>query len=122
MGLDSVELVLAIEEEFSLSIPDEDAAKIVTVGQAYEYLKERLEAKPSEGCPSQKVFHKVRQALMQNYGLPRESITLETRLKDLKPRKVLEEGWPFFQLFAELRVPEFAAAKFLFGPRVHIDA
>jgi len=122
MGLDSVELALAIEDEFEITIPDNYAAKIITVGDAYEYLKKQLKAQPSIECPSQKVFHRVRQALMKNYGLPRESITLDTRLKDLKPRKELAEGWLYFQLFAELRVPEFTAAKFLFGPRVYTDS
>lgn len=33
MGLDSVELVMAIEEEFGLDIPDRDAEKMITVGE-----------------------------------------------------------------------------------------
>jgi acyl carrier protein len=38
-SLDTVELVMALEEKFSIEIPDEDAEKITTVGQAIEYLK-----------------------------------------------------------------------------------
>jgi acyl carrier protein len=41
-SLDTVELVMAFEEEFSLSIPDEDQDKLRTVGQAIDYLKEKL--------------------------------------------------------------------------------
>ncbi len=38
-SLDTVELVMALEEEFSLEIPDEDAEKITSVGDAIEYIK-----------------------------------------------------------------------------------
>lgn len=40
-SLDEVELVMMFEEEFSLEIPDEDAEKIKTVGDAVNYLKEK---------------------------------------------------------------------------------
>jgi len=38
-SLDTVELVMALEEEFGLEIPDEDAEKIVTVGDAVKYIE-----------------------------------------------------------------------------------
>ena len=38
-SLDTVELVMAFEEEFSAEIPDEDAEKLTTVGAVIEYLK-----------------------------------------------------------------------------------
>ncbi len=38
-SLDIVELIMALEEEFELEIPDKDAEKIVTVGDAVEYIK-----------------------------------------------------------------------------------
>lgn len=41
-SLDTVELVMAFEEEFSIEIPDEDAEKITTVGTAINYLKEKV--------------------------------------------------------------------------------
>ena len=37
-SLDTVELVMELEEEFDISIPDEDAEKIQTVGSAIEYI------------------------------------------------------------------------------------
>jgi len=39
-SLDIVELIMALEEEFDLEIPDEDAEKITTVGDAVEYIRE----------------------------------------------------------------------------------
>ena len=43
-SLDIVELVMAMEEEFDVEIPDDDAEKIQTIGDAIAYLKEKLEA------------------------------------------------------------------------------
>ncbi|HAA77233.1 TPA: acyl carrier protein [Candidatus Latescibacteria bacterium] len=41
-SLDTVELVMAFEEEFDIEIPDDDAEKLETVGNAIEYLNKRL--------------------------------------------------------------------------------
>ena len=43
-SLDIVELVMALEEEFGLDIPDEDADKLKTVGDAMNYLKSHAAA------------------------------------------------------------------------------
>jgi acyl carrier protein len=40
-SLDTVELVMAFEEEFSIEIPDEDAEKMQSVGDAIRYLQEK---------------------------------------------------------------------------------
>lgn len=41
-SLDIVELVMAMEEEFDVEIPDEDAEKLQTIGAAILYLREKL--------------------------------------------------------------------------------
>lgn len=41
-SLDIVELVMAMEEAFDVEIPDEDAEKMQTIGDAVTYLKEKL--------------------------------------------------------------------------------
>ncbi|MFA5261619.1 MAG: acyl carrier protein [Candidatus Omnitrophota bacterium] len=40
-SLDTVELIMALEEEFSVEIPDEDAEKMTTVGDAIKYIEEK---------------------------------------------------------------------------------
>lgn len=40
-SLDTVELVMALEEEFEIEIPDEDAEKIQTVASAVDFIKEK---------------------------------------------------------------------------------
>jgi acyl carrier protein len=43
-SLDTVELVLALEEEFDIEIPDEDAEKITTVQQVIDYIQKHADA------------------------------------------------------------------------------
>jgi acyl carrier protein len=40
-SLDTVELVMAFEEEFEIEVPDEDAEKLQTVGDVYKYVEEK---------------------------------------------------------------------------------
>lgn len=41
-SLDIVELIMAIEEEFDIEIPDTDAEKVVTVGDVVDYIKDNI--------------------------------------------------------------------------------
>jgi acyl carrier protein len=43
-SLDIVELVMAMEEEFDIEIPDDDAEKIQTIKDVISYLKDKIEA------------------------------------------------------------------------------
>ncbi|MFH1381211.1 MAG: acyl carrier protein [Candidatus Omnitrophota bacterium] len=44
-SLDTVELVMALEEEYGVEIPDEDAEKLTTVGDAIKYIDEKMSSK-----------------------------------------------------------------------------
>jgi acyl carrier protein len=44
-SLDTVEVVMALEEEFGIEIPDEEAEKITTVGEAIKYIEEKVKSK-----------------------------------------------------------------------------
>ena len=41
-SLDIVELIMALEEEFDMEIPDADAEKVVTVGDVVDYIKDHM--------------------------------------------------------------------------------
>ena len=47
-SLDTVELVMEFEDEFDMSIPDEEAEKIQTVGAAIDYIVKRAQSKDKE--------------------------------------------------------------------------
>lgn len=44
-SLDTIELIMAFEEEFGFEIPDEEAERMRTVGDVIGYLRKRLESK-----------------------------------------------------------------------------
>ena len=83
MGLDGVELVMAVEEEFKIAISYADAAQAVTVGKLVDLVDARLRHSAADPCPSQHGFYTVRQHLMRVAGLKRSDIKPENRLADL---------------------------------------
>ena len=44
-SLDTVELIMALEEKFGVEVPDDDAEKLVTVGKVIEYIEKKLAEK-----------------------------------------------------------------------------
>jgi acyl carrier protein len=44
-SLDTVELIMALEEEFNIEIPDDDAEKIKTVGDIVKYIENKVDSK-----------------------------------------------------------------------------
>lgn len=46
-SLDTVELVMALEEEFGIEIPDEDAEKMITVNEAVKYIEDKAKQSSS---------------------------------------------------------------------------
>ena len=87
MGLDSVELVLEVEDAFGFSIPDEDAAGLTTMGKLYEYvLAHRFRGK-QDACLSSITFYKIRRALMSVLKIPRDAVRVATELSAIMPRR-----------------------------------
>ena len=78
MGLELVSIVIRIEEEFDISIPDEHAASITTPRQLIEYLMERPElvGKRSRDAVAESVW----QALEDEIGVERKDFTEDSRL------------------------------------------
>ena len=83
MGLDIVELVMAIEEEFQIAISDADVNQCDTVGNVVDLVYSRVRKDADETCPSQHGFYVVRKKLMGILGVPRSQIRPDTRLDEL---------------------------------------
>lgn len=88
MGLDVVELVMAWEEEFNISISDSDAEKMLTVRHAIDLIALKLGVADGPGtCPSMRAFHRLRQDL-SFAGFNRREIRPATRYEDLLAYRV----------------------------------
>ncbi|HZB89492.1 MAG TPA: hypothetical protein VE291_12580 [Terracidiphilus sp.] len=91
MGLDSVEIVLRTEDEFSITISDDEAAGSITVGKLYDLILSKLDTTP--GCLSSKAFYLTRRALVSSLGVQRRSIRPATPLSPLLPDETRRTQW-----------------------------
>jgi acyl carrier protein len=101
MGLDLVELVMDVEDSFGITIADSDAEKIQTVGQLYQYVRQRLGQRSITPCPTATAFHRVRLALGDAGVARREDVRLHLDLTgwpDASP-----QAWEFFLRSLQLR-------------------
>lgn len=82
MGLEIVEVIMRVEEEFDIEILDEEAETLNTVGRLYECVLQKLKVKASataSGQPApQEVWDALRAALADELSVPIEKLTAET--------------------------------------------
>ena len=94
MGLDDIELMMALEEEFSVALNDEEAAAaLTTVGGTVDAIHARLRHSEDGPCPSQQAFYQIRKILMEQLGVARNEIRPDTTLESLFPKPGRPENW-----------------------------
>jgi hypothetical protein len=74
MGLEAVELVMAIEETFAIEIKDEEAGHIVSVGDLYGLVLAKLKGQSTDQCLTSAAFYRLRRALMDGLRVHRREI------------------------------------------------
>lgn len=98
MGLDGVELVMEVEDHFGISIGDDEAATIRTVGDLVTLIRSRAEAAEHLICPTRSAYYSLRtlaREITDNPGLrirPRDEVaaTLSPRLRRQLWRRLRE--------------------------------
>ncbi|KAB1153648.1 phosphopantetheine-binding protein [Tenacibaculum aiptasiae] len=105
MGLDSVELVMTIEDKFGISIPNVECEQIVTVQQMADSVFKKIKLKPNKKCLSQIVFYKIRRALEQ-FENEKENITPNTKTSDLLNKTDLKNDWTLLENEIGLKIPD----------------
>jgi hypothetical protein len=96
MGMEILELCMEIEDEFEITILDEDAEKLQTVGQTADYLLSRLRVGWRDGvpvCATARAFYRLRAELGNRFNVPRRSVRLEQRMGDLLPNGIERGAW-----------------------------
>jgi len=81
MGLDTVELVMAVEERFSIRIPNEVAARLATVGQMHHYVVETLRQQGTPLDPETR-FSMLADVISEQLGVTRELVRPEASFVD----------------------------------------
>lgn len=77
MGLDTVELLIAVEKRFSITVPNEIAARLSTVGQMHQFVVEQLQQKGSLGLGRDEVYVILTDVICHHLGVDREDVTPE---------------------------------------------
>jgi acyl carrier protein len=107
MGMDIVEMIMEIEEEFGIQIPDRDAERIRTLGDLHQYLLRWRGAVAEGACLSSATFYRARRALCGLLGRERRSIAPCTPLEELLPASGRRRFWWHFQnAMAPFTIPE----------------
>ena len=86
-------LVMAVEEKFGLTIPDAEAEKIRTMGQLYDYVLARVARGQAQVCVTSAAFYRLRRALGEVCGVPRERVRPRARVEDLVPLPDRPRAW-----------------------------
>jgi len=81
MGLDTVELVMAVEQEFSLEIPDSESAKLVSVGDLYRFVLQTLRQR-GDAVDDAVVWTKLTNLIVEQLGVRPEQVTPTARFID----------------------------------------
>lgn len=103
MGLDTVELVMRIEEEFGIDLPDEELQSIKTVGELYRLVLTKLETGESQRL--NRAFYRLRRAMIACLGVSRRIIRPSTKLAPLLPRATRIAAWRSIAEVSELKLP-----------------
>lgn len=83
MGLDTVELVMAVEEEFGIEIPNEVAMRLVSVGGMQDYIVQTLQAR-STPVDEQDVWTRLRAPIVYQLGVRPDEVKREAEfVRDL---------------------------------------
>jgi len=97
MGLDALELVMAVEEKFGISIENEEAAKALTVGDLKRLVRAKLDVSDTTGCLTQRAFHLIRTNAIAEFGAVRRGLRPDTSLEIVVPQSTRRESWQHFQ-------------------------
>jgi len=97
MGLEGVEIIIEIENEFKIDIPDKDIKRILTVGGLAQYVQHRLTGKTIAvaeiPCTTMRAFHMLRRTMMNAFGIDRAAIRPQAKLRSLLPYSIRSEFW-----------------------------
>ncbi len=83
MGLDSIEILVKVEQTFGISIPDREAEKIITVGDFHDAVWRHLEGKYSDKCKNRKEVELVINHILADMaGLELDEVMPEKKIHD----------------------------------------
>jgi hypothetical protein len=83
VGLEAVELLLAVEEMFEIDIPDADAAQLLTVGQLADYIAVKQLSLGRDNVNANIILDQLRTLIPYHLNVKPELVTASANFKDL---------------------------------------
>ena len=111
MGLDSVELVMSVENKFGIRIPDADCEKIYTVQDFADTVFKMISIHQTDKCLTQIIFYRIRKAF-KNLELTKVEIKPDTNISDFLTQTELKANWNRLETEIGLKLPELVALDF----------
>jgi len=103
MGLDGVELVMALEEAFGVELKNDEVVKTVTPGLVTDLIFSKLRHATDNICHSQRAFYVLRQACARLFHTSRKTFTPATSIRILIPQEREAADWVRLQQAVEAR-------------------
>jgi acyl carrier protein len=86
MGLDSVEILVNVENAFGITIANFEAEKITTVGDIHSIVWRSVQGRQSMRCKSQQLYYKLRHVLVTRFKVHKDAVELTASLNDIFPK------------------------------------
>jgi hypothetical protein len=93
MGLDTVELIMEVEETFALNISDTEAQKIRTVGDLVRLAQSKADKRPGLACATSRMFYRLRRELQHVFPIPRDRLRPGAKWAALIPASSRRRVW-----------------------------
>ena len=93
MGLDGVELLMSVEEHFGITIKNDEAAQIRSVGDFVNLIRSRIVAAETLSCPSRLKFYELRRLTAEVTGKPNLRIRPSQRIESTLSRDERRQLW-----------------------------
>jgi hypothetical protein len=106
MGLDGVELLLAVEDAFQIHIADDEAGNVSTVGDLHNLVVSKLQGKDSKRCLTSTAFYRTRRGIIDVLGIDRRGVRPATPLEVILPRNIRRDKWRCIQATMKMKLPD----------------
>lgn len=106
MGLDSVEILVKVENTFGIQISNADAERLITVGDYHYTVWKYIGGRKSLKCPSQQMFYKLRKSFAGTLNFPAGDLRLDISPENVFPKISRRQSYLQFASVNGLQLPE----------------
>ncbi len=111
MGLDSVEILMKVEDTFGIKIPDQEAQQILTIGDFHNAVWQHLSGKQSDKCKSQHLFYKLRKSFADSFNFSPQKLKIDTSPEEIFPKTNRRQKYLSFAETTNLKLPDLVLTK-----------